>query len=145
MAADMHPQALPLQDDAERLTKIYRKIRDARKEASAAFKKQDAEWESQQDEAARLLMELMDRQNVTGIQTQYGSVRKVIKQRFWNTDWDEFNKFVKENDLLDLFEKRIAQKNMAEWIEKNPGQIPPGLQIDRAYDVVVVKPRAKPE
>jgi hypothetical protein len=140
-----HTPVHDISQDAEKLVKIYRKIRSAREDATAAHKKQHESLTTQMESVSRMLMDLMDKQNVLGMKTAYGNVSKVVKQRFWNTDWESFNTFVKEHDLLDLYEKRIAQKNMAEWIEKNPGQIPPGLQIDRSYDVLVVKPRTKPE
>ena len=73
------------------------------------------------------------------------TVTKQIKTRYWSTDWDSFKTFVKENDALDLFEQRIAQKNMNQFLKENPTKIPVGLQTDRRYAVLVVKPRTKAE
>lgn len=131
--------------DAARLTKIYRKIRDAKSKLSEEFKKKEAELDEQLDTVSRMLMDILDENQQLAMTTEFGSVRKVVKQRFWCTDWVEFNKFAKDTDNLDLFERRIAQKNMAEWLAKNPEAIPPGLQMDRRYDVTVTKPRTKPE
>jgi len=131
--------------DASRLTRIYRKIRDKKEEASAAFKKQDDLYKDQLDQVGKLMLDLMEATGSDGLKTEFGTVSKVVKQRFWSTDWDDFKTFVKENDALDLFEQRVAQKNMAEWIAKHPDKLPLSLQIDRRYSVLVVKPRIKAE
>lgn len=135
----------PIEKDASRLTKIYRRIREAREANTSAYKKRDEEFKSQLDTVSKLLIDLMDEQKTVGINTTEGSVSKVIKQKFWTVDWPAFNAFVKEHDLFDLYEKRIAQTNMAEWIAANPDNIPPGTQMDRRYDVLVRKPTKKPE
>lgn len=81
----------------------------------------------------------------TSQRTSDATVIKGIKQKFWSTDWAAFEKFCVDTDNLGLFERRIAQKNMAEWLEKNPDKIPAGLQMDRRYEVVVRKLPKKPE
>lgn len=129
--------------DAAKLTKIYRKIRDAKAEASAAFKKQDEALTAQLEEVSALMLDLMKASGQEGFKTEFGSVSRVVKQRFWSTDWDEFKAFVKANDALDLFENRIAQKNMAQWVAEQPDTLPASLQIDQKYSVLVVKPRDK--
>jgi hypothetical protein len=48
-----------------------------------------------------------------------------------------------EHDALDLFEKRIAQLNMKQFLEENPGVVPPGLNSNSEYDISVRKPSAK--
>lgn len=138
---------VPLERNAERLVRIYRKIRDAREQATSEYNKKDAELKAQLDVVAKMLIDLMDEDKATGMTTAEGTVTKVIKNKYWNVDWPAFNQYVKEHDLFDLFEKRIAQKNMAEYLASNPEAAVPGLQMDRRYDVLVRKPssRSKPE
>jgi hypothetical protein len=38
---------------------------------------------------------------------------------------------------MNLLEKRIAQTNMATFLEDNPDLHPPGLNVDSRYTVVV--------
>jgi hypothetical protein len=47
--------------------------------------------------------------------------------------------FVKEHDAFDLFEKRIHQGAMKEFLEVNPDLRPEGLNVYREYAVVVRK------
>jgi len=39
-----------------------------------------------------------------------------------------------------LLEKRIAQGNMAKFLEENPGLLPPGLNSNTEYGISVRKP-----
>jgi len=128
--------------DANRLVGVYRRVRDAREAASSAWRKQDEEFKVQLDLLEQELLKLMKEQNTDGLRTENGTVSKTIKEKFWSTDWASFGKWVLHHgaDALDLYEHRIAQRNMAEFISKNPTDIPPGLQIDRRYAVVVRKP-----
>ena len=48
--------------------------------------------------------------------------------------------FIKEHDAIDLLEKRIAQTNMATFLEENPGVYPPGLNSVTEYAISVRKP-----
>ena len=43
-------------------------------------------------------------------------------------------------NALDLLEKRIAQTNMATFLEENPGVYPPGLNSVTEYAISVRKP-----
>jgi hypothetical protein len=43
--------------------------------------------------------------------------------------------------MVDLLEKRIAQINMAHFLEENPTIVPPGLNSTTEYDITVTKPR----
>jgi hypothetical protein len=45
--------------------------------------------------------------------------------------------FVKENDAYGLFEKRISQTNMKQFLEENPDKFPKGMLLDSAYKITV--------
>lgn len=75
--------------------------------------------------------------NVSGLKTKVGTLTRSLKTRYWTSDWPAMHKFMKEHDALDLMEKRIAQGNFKEFLEKNPDLIPPGLQADQEYTVVI--------
>jgi len=40
-------------------------------------------------------------------------------------------------------EKRVAQTNMAQFLEENPGLVPPGLNSMSEYGITVKKPTSK--
>ena len=77
---------------------------------------------------------------VKSVNTAFGTVTMVHKTRYSTDDWDSFKKFIIENDVVDLLEKRIAQANMARFLEENPGSVPPGLNAFSDFEIRVTKP-----
>jgi hypothetical protein len=44
-------------------------------------------------------------------------------------DWGAFHQFVKTNDQLDMFERRISRNVLKAYMEAHNDDIPPGLDI----------------
>lgn len=118
---------------ANKLVKIYLKIRDKRAELA----KQDSELEEQQGIIEAELLSICKETGADGLRTEFGTVTRSVKKRFWTSDWSSFYDFVKEHNAIELLEKRVAQSNMATFIEENPDAIPPGLQVDSRYTAVI--------
>jgi len=124
----------------DRLAKIYRKIRS---EIAALTQDYDTKIEAlkaQQDELKNAMKDMMKTMGVTSVRTAQGTVVLSVKTRYNTLDWDSFKKFVVEHDAVDLLEKRIAQSNMGQFLEENPGLVPPGLNSHAEYDISVRKP-----
>ena len=47
---------------------------------------------------------------------------------------------LKEHSAVDLLEKRVAQTNMAQFLEENPGVVPPGLNSVTEFEIRITKP-----
>ena len=62
------------------------------------------------------------------------------KTRYTTQDWGSFKDFIIQHDAVDLLERRIAQRNMAQFLEENPTLVPPGLNSDTVYQISVRKP-----
>jgi hypothetical protein len=45
--------------------------------------------------------------------------------------------FVLENKVPEFFEKRLNQSVVKSYLEDNPDKMPPGLNVDSEYTVVV--------
>lgn len=121
----------------DRLVKIHSKIK-ARIEALDA---EVAALEEQRTEVRLAIKDLMKAQGLKTVNTTSGTVSLVTKTRYNTQDWDSFKTFVIEHQVVDLLEKRIAQTNMATFLEENPGVVPPGLNSVTEYDVRVTKAR----
>jgi len=121
--------------NADRLVKVYVKIRDKRRELA----KQDRELEEQLEAVARQLLEICKEQGAATIRTSHGTISRRTTKRFWPTDWDAFYKFVKDQDALSLLYQRINTANMEQFLEENPELHPPGLNADVSQSVVIVK------
>ena len=133
----MSEDTIPL----DRLAKVYRKIRDQISELTKEYDTQVEVLKAQQEEIKNAMKDQMQALGVTSVRTPQGTVVLSVKTRYSTADWDSFKKFVLEHEVLDLFEKRIAQSNMAQFLEENPGVVPPGLNSDSEYTITVRKPR----
>jgi hypothetical protein len=120
---------------AEKLTKIYVKIRDKRKELA----KQDEDLKTQLDMVSGHLLEICKEQGASTIRTEFGTVSRRTTKNYWTSDWDSFFKFIKEHDAFSLMFQRINSANMSQFLEENPDLFPPGLNADTNQTIVIVK------
>jgi hypothetical protein len=132
----MEVETVPL----ETLTKIYRKIKTRIDELTLEYDTQVETLKAQQDEIRFAIKDSMKAQGVTSVKTSFGTVSMFNKTRYNTQDWDSFKKFILENEVVDLLEKRIAQSNMAKYLEENPGVVPPGLNSVTEFEIRVTKP-----
>lgn len=124
----------------DKLARVYRKMQTRIQELTAAYETEVEVLKAQQDQVKAALKDQMLALGLTSVRTPEGTVILSTKTRYSTTDWDEFKEFVKEHDALDLFEKRIAQTNMAQFLKENPALVPPGLSSNAEYSVSVRKP-----
>jgi ribosomal protein L4 len=124
----------------DRLAKIYRKIRAKITTLTQEYDDQIETLKAQQDEIKNAMKDMMKAMGVTSVRTAQGTVVLSVSTRYSTQDWDSFKKFVVEHDAVDLLEKRIAQGNMNQFLEENPGLVPPGLNSSSEYSISVRKP-----
>ena len=135
----MSETAIPL----DKLAKVYRRIRDEIAVLTKDYDTKVEQLKATQDEIKAEMRDQMKALGVTSVNTPQGTVVMSVKTRYSTSDWDSFKKFVVEHDALDLYEKRIAQTNMKQFLKENPGSVPPGLNSSAEYDISVRKPSAK--
>ena len=133
----MTEETVPL----DKLVKIYRRISTKIQELSTEYETQVEVLKAQQQEISNAMKDQLMVAGVKSVRTDEGTIILGHKTRYRTNDWDSFKKFVLEHEVLDLFEKRIAQSNMAQFLEENPGVVPPGLNSDSEYTITVRKPR----
>lgn len=124
-------EAIPL----DKLVKIHSKI----KAQMEALDRQLAELDESRTEIRLAIKDQMKALGLTSVQTSSGTVSLMKKTRYNTQDWDSFKNFVIEHQVVDLLEKRIAQGNMATFLEENPGLVPPGLNSVTEFDIRVTK------
>ena len=132
----MEDEVIPL----DKLVKIYRKLRTRMTALTQEYDTQAEVLKAQQDEVKNAIKEQMKAMGVTSVRTTEGTAVMSVKTRYYTQDWDSFKQFVIDNHALELFEKRIAQSNMAQFLEENPGVVPPGLNSTSEFDISVRKP-----
>lgn len=123
--------------DAEKLVSVYVKIRDAKavkiKEMEEAIKVLD----DQLDQLEQELLTICKNTGQDGGKTSSGSFTRSVKTRYWTSDWDSMYKFIREHDVPDLLERRIAQGNFKEFLEANPNLMPEGVNLESKYSITV--------
>lgn len=122
-------EAIPL----DKLVAIHAKI----KARQAKLDKELADLEEQREEIRLAIKDQMKALGLTSVRTSSGTVSLMKSTRYNTQDWDSFKAFVLEHQVVDLLEKRIAQTNMAQFLEENPGVLPPGLNSVTGFDIRV--------
>jgi len=125
----------------DKLTKIYRKIKAEIDQLTKEYDTRVEELKASQDEVKFAIKDQMKALGVSSVKTEFGTVSMANKTRYSTQDWDSFKTFIVEHDVVDLLEKRIAQLNMAKFLEDNPGVVPPGLNAFSDFEIRITKPR----
>jgi hypothetical protein len=99
----------------------------------------------QRDKIDMALNEACRTLNVTSLKTNVGTLSRILKTRYWTSDWVEMFKFTKEHDLPEFYEKRLTQSVVKEFLENNPDKHPPGLQATSEYTVRITKSKDNKE
>ena len=120
---------------AEKLAKVYVKIREARRE----LKKKDDALEAQLKQVAAELLNICKEQGAATIRTEHGTISRRVTKRYWTNDWESFFKFIKDQDAFNLVQQRINTTNMQQFLEEHPELHPPGLNADVEQTVVITK------
>jgi hypothetical protein len=128
---------------ADKLVRVYRKIRDAINEKEEAYKTEIAALKEQLDVVGAKLLEICNTQNVDSLRTPEGTATRRAVTRYWTNDWESMYGFIKEHDAPFLLEQRIHNGNMKQFLEENPETLPIGLNADTKYVISVRKPTNK--
>jgi len=124
----------------DKLVKIYRKIK---MEIDTMTQEYDTKLEvlkSQQDEIKFEIKDQMKALGVTSVKSPFGTVSMRTSTTYTTNDWASFKDFILEHGAVDLLFKRIAQANMAQFLEENPGVVPPGLNSVTEFEIRITKP-----
>ena len=133
----MEPSTEAPQVPTEKLVKAYIKMRDARAALSAEYDTKDKEIKDQMDLIEHTLLDVCKRAGADSIKTGAGTIIRGVKTSYWTSDWESMHNFVKENQALDLLERRVAQKAMGEFLKANPDKMPKGMNVETKYTVTV--------
>ena len=120
---------------AEKLAKVYVKIREKRRELA----KEDEKLEGELQIVADQLLEICKEQGAATIRTEHGTISRRLSKRYWTSNWTDFTQFVKQHDAFSLLTQRINNTNMTQFLEENPDLLPPGLNAEVTQTVVITK------
>jgi hypothetical protein len=120
---------------AEKLVRVYLKMKTAKVDLEAQVKKID----TQMDQVKAALLAYCKDQNIESVRTTEGLFYRSIKKRYTTNNWEAMGKFVLEHQVPELYEKRLHQGNIQQFLEEHPDLLPPGLNVDSEYTITVRK------
>lgn len=121
------------------LCAVYVKIRTKKQEVAKKYEEEIADFDTKLDMLAATMKDMLAATGATSMKTVHGTVYAQTKTRYYPMDWSVFGEWVMKNGAIDLLEKRVAQSNVAKWLESEPSNPPPGLQADTVKTVTVRK------
>jgi len=131
MSADTASSPVP----AEKLVRAYLKMMVAKESLDAEVKKIDA----QMGQIKAALLAYCKDQNLESVRTTEGLFYRSVKKRYTTNNWEAMGKFVLEHQVPELYEKRLHQGNIQQFLEEHPDLLPPGLNVDSEYTITVRK------
>ena len=118
----------------------YLAIRNERERILHEYEAMDKELKAEMAILETGLLDICNTIGANSINTKYGTVIRSIKERATCGDWDNFKKFVLDNQLVDLLEKRIHQTNFKTFMEEHSEDgLPPGVSVMREFAITVRK------
>jgi hypothetical protein len=126
--------------NAEELVEVFMAIRSQREAILRDYEAKDAALKSDIAKIEAALLEVCNSINANSINTKHGTVMRKLNERFFCQDWDNFYKFVLDNEAPQLLERRISQGNFKEYMTNHSDDgLPPGVNVMREYGVSVRK------
>lgn len=126
--------------NVEELVDIYLSIRNERKLLLAQYETADGVLEGDMKQLEAALLSVCNTINANSLNTKSGTVIRSVKERFVCSDWDNFKEFIRENDAVDVLERRIHQGNFKALLEEREGEgLPPGVNCMREFAITVRK------
>lgn len=128
----------------EELVRDYLDIRSQREVILAEYESKDEALKEAMKNIEVAMLDICNTNSADSIKTQYGTVIRKLNERFYCNDWDNFRKFVLENEAVELLERRIHQGNFKEFMsERQEDGLPPGVNAMREFGITVRKPASR--
>ena len=130
--------------DIEELVETYIEIRGQREQALKNYEAIYSALKQELSEIESALLGVCNNLNANSIRTDHGTVTRKLNERFYCNDWENFHRFIKEHDVVELLEKRIDQGNFKQFLaDHSDDGLPPGVNVMREFGIVVRKPSNK--
>jgi hypothetical protein len=126
--------------NVEEAVEAYLAIRAERERIKADYEAADKMLKGDMGELEAIMLDVCNSINADNIKTSHGTVMRKLEERFICNDWDNFRKFVLENEAVELLEKRIHQGNFKQFMGDHQGDgLPPGVNVMREFGITVRK------
>lgn len=116
-------------DELAKLAEVYEAAKQRRAALDKAYKERRTEIDAILEKAKASILEIMNAQDMKSVTLANGArMEKVIKHTPRVFDWDAFLQFVDRHKAFDLLQRRVAQRNVLDFMKDND-IVPPGLDL----------------
>jgi hypothetical protein len=124
-----------------KVVETYLKIRDERNRLTREHDAKDKELAADLASIEQVLLTSCNDIGADSIRTELGTVIKSTRESFVCGDWDNFKKFILDNEAVELLQQRIHQSNFKEFLSGREDEgLPPGISSMREFKITVRKP-----
>tara|TARA_R110000772_G_scaffold2840_7_gene10348 strand:- start:1822 stop:2229 length:408 start_codon:yes stop_codon:yes gene_type:complete len=132
---------MPDQIEMDKLVEVYLTIRNERDNIARQYELQDAGLKEQMAKIESLMLDKCNDMGADSIRTGTGTIIKNLKETYVCGDWDNFKRFIIDNQALELLQQRISTTNLREYLSTREDEgMPPGISTMREYKITVRKP-----
>jgi hypothetical protein len=125
----------------DEIVKTYLAIRDKRASLTREFEAKDRELADDLASLEQVLLTNCNEISADSIRTNAGTIIKSTVEKYVCGDWDNFKRFVLDNQAIELLHQRIHNGNMKEFLSTRPDEgLPPGVSSMREFKITVRKP-----
>ena len=125
----------------EELVKAYIAIRNKRDANAREFDAKDKELKAELAQLDQVMLNSCNEIDADSIKTNSGTIIKTTKENFVCGDWDNFKRYIVQEDAIDLLQQRIHQTNFKEFLSNRTDEgLPPGISSMKEFQIIVRKP-----
>lgn len=129
---------------ADSLVSAYLGLRGQREKLARKYDQEDSVLKEQMERLEEAMLSTCNDIGAETLRTESGTIVKTLKENFVCGDWDNFKKFILENNALELLQQRISQTNFKEFVSTRQEEgLPPGISTMREFKITVRKPSSK--
>jgi len=129
------------QIEMDKLVDVYLTIRTERDNIARKYELEDAGLKEQMAKIESLMLDKCNDMKADSIRTGSGTIIKNLRETFVCGDWDNFKRFIIDNQALELLQQRISTANLREYLSTREDEgMPPGISTMREYKITVRKP-----
>lgn len=126
------------------LVSTYLTIRREREKLAKKYEHEDAVFKEQMDRLEEAMLATCNQIGAETLRTEHGTIIKTLKENYVCGDWDNFKKYIIENNALELLQQRLSQTNFKEFLSTRGEEgLPPGISTMREFKISVRKPTNK--
>ena len=137
---DMLAEAMIRTDgtNADEETDLYLLLRNTKEQTNGYQTKRDETLKGYIEKVGNRLLRRLNDQGVKSMRAASGTFYKEKVDRPSCADWPTLYKWIAENDMFEMLEKRLTKKVVTDYLTANE-KLPPGINLNSVFEARVRK------